>query len=478
MASATLWLCSAHALLVALTAAAGCDKPLPADIKVGELQQLKIYVEDPAANRNRKYLLNLPKGYTGNSNLPLLLYFHGTGDNAIFDDGTTFNVQSDVHNFIYVKPIGMKDDKQSLRSWNVGHAGRTDVCKESKTTPNEYDSCKKLKMKGPCNCYTCFDDVEFVNKLVEDLLDKYCVEPSQIFTAGASNGGIFSHYLAAQLVHRKKGWRLAGIASWYGGVFRNMLDVPAELQGMSILYSGGLKDTTVPPSGGRSYDGYLYINMDKVLNAYAKLDNASVTVARVQTPYDGLDKKFYGCSALLRHPGSSFLWNCSYDRGHGFWNKWTEAMIWWFFASASSKNYLNYNLSVVNQEQQPQVLYDEFPDVREGVLESNPEGVLESNPSWILSVLFLSFAFTGCIIVRRFQMSPHEFSSADHGCTGEFLADDTIVEESSCPVTTSVAQKKTGEIDRHCVLHAIPKGQRGVLYIVARPSRCSGQLYI
>eukprot|EP00930_Biecheleria_cincta_P055222 TRINITY_DN41569_c0_g1_i1.p1 TRINITY_DN41569_c0_g1~~TRINITY_DN41569_c0_g1_i1.p1 ORF type:complete len:356 (-),score=16.44 TRINITY_DN41569_c0_g1_i1:176-1243(-) len=309
------------------------------DLQPGKLHVQTLEVPDPAGTLARTYVVQLPRGYSKQSCLPLVLYFHGTCDNEILDDGTSsiWSNLSNQNGFIYLKPIGLLNDAPNTskcRSWNVGSATRTDVCNLTVTQPVIYESCRRLNATGPCNCYTCYDDVAFVNLLIDKLKDVMCIDATRIHVAGASNGGIFAFYLAAQLVRRQYNWRVSAIASWYGGVFAHMEDFPPELSDLSLMFSGGLQDVTVPLAGGQAYDGYLYEPGIAISQHLAELSSPLLGNTSLRTPYDGLDN-FLGCRELRVAKPQNLVWYCTYNESHGFWNSWTEDISLWFFKHAS-----------------------------------------------------------------------------------------------------------------------------------------------
>merc|ERR1719369_707606 len=116
----------------------------------------------------RDYLIQVPMGYDGSEPVPLLFYFHGWGDDDICE-GCGFKRVSNNYKFIVVKPNGMQDGQKGLRSWNVGAAGRTDICVHANVSITEYASCITTQNESICNCGTCYDDVKFVSDLAASL---------------------------------------------------------------------------------------------------------------------------------------------------------------------------------------------------------------------------------------------------------------------------------------------------------------------
>jgi len=89
------------------------------------------------------------------------------------------------------------------------------------------------------------DDVAFVAALVDAIGRAHAVDPRRVYATGISNGGIFSHYLAAHLSAR-----LAAIAPVVGGI----ADPPEAWlrpeQPVSVLMLQGTRDPLVPYHGG------------------------------------------------------------------------------------------------------------------------------------------------------------------------------------------------------------------------------------
>lgn len=63
-----------------------------------------------------------------------------------------------------------------------------------------------------CGWATCYDDVAFVQATIAKIAQNRCIDLDAVYATGASNGGMFVHWLAAELSHRNDGISLlAGI---------------------------------------------------------------------------------------------------------------------------------------------------------------------------------------------------------------------------------------------------------------------------
>ena len=89
------------------------------------------------------------------------------------------------------------------------------------------------------------DDVKFIRAIVEDLASRYEIDRSRIFATGASNGGLFCHYLAAKAADL-----FAGIAPVIGGLAEPVALPFQPIHPISLLVIQGEADPLVPIGGG------------------------------------------------------------------------------------------------------------------------------------------------------------------------------------------------------------------------------------
>ncbi len=153
----------------------------------GSLFSSELYAEDGKdetyyiqhEDRERSYIVHLPKNYTSEKSHPLVIAMHGGGGKAKHFNRSTrsrFNELADEENFILVYPQGVN------KSWNdnskrdtLGYARRFNV-----------------------------DDVGFLRKMIEKLENDFAVDSENIFACGISNGGLMSLTLAVKLPERIK----------------------------------------------------------------------------------------------------------------------------------------------------------------------------------------------------------------------------------------------------------------------------------
>ena len=94
--------------------------------------------------------------------------------------------------------------------------------------------------ENACTFTSCHDDIEYTQRVLYDILDRWCVDTDQIHMSGASNGGMFIYSKALE--------SLAGTLASVGPVcgapllgFNPMPDTP-----VSIIDFHGLDDDTIP----------------------------------------------------------------------------------------------------------------------------------------------------------------------------------------------------------------------------------------
>lgn len=152
----------AHAI-----ATTGCHQPTP--LKTGGDTLIHL----TSGRLPRSYVVYLPDNYSNVSTHALVLNFHGyNGDAQIEQAMSRFNAVAAAHNFIVVYPNGSYG-KHGKRGWNTG-----------------------LHPTVRAN------DFLFVSNLLNQLQHNLCIQPTQIYATGLSNGGGFTNYLACNMADR------------------------------------------------------------------------------------------------------------------------------------------------------------------------------------------------------------------------------------------------------------------------------------
>ncbi len=156
----------------------------------------------------RQFRLHVPASYRPTVPVPLVLAFHGWGDNAEnFEQYIGFSDKADEEGFIVAYPDGIDN------SFNAGAC-----C----GTANHLD----------------VDDVGFARDIVATVFDAYCVDPSRVYATGFSNGALMSHRLACEASDL-----FAAVAPASGFIAEFPCEPPRPVP---VIQTQGTMDTSVP----------------------------------------------------------------------------------------------------------------------------------------------------------------------------------------------------------------------------------------
>jgi polyhydroxybutyrate depolymerase len=204
----------------------------------------------------RSYHLHVPSA-VGPTPAPLVLVFHGGGGTGPSTERLTrFTALADREGFLVAFPEGVEKNWNDGREFTSSRAHRDHV-----------------------------DDVAFVAALIDAIGRAHAVDPRRVYATGISNGGIFSHYLAAHLSAR-----IAAIAPVVGGI----ADPPDAWlrpeQPVSVLMLQGTRDPLVPYHGGAVAFGRGKISdTEEAARRWGALNGGREPV-REPLPADGKDR--------------------------------------------------------------------------------------------------------------------------------------------------------------------------------------------
>lgn len=163
--------------------------------------------------QRRQYILHVPRSYTGDREVPLLLDFHAlhTSSGYQLDNSGTQQV-ANQQNIIVAYPQGIDN------AWNLGPC-----CTESRTV----------------------NDVGFAREIVEQVSAEACVDRKRVYATGYSNGGGMAYILACRA------------ADMFAAVAPAAFDMISEVQcnpsrPISVFAHRGRLDAIVPYRGGPS----------------------------------------------------------------------------------------------------------------------------------------------------------------------------------------------------------------------------------
>lgn len=259
----------------------------------------------------RRYYMHIPTNYDNSQPSKLVMLFHGWGYSGLeWGEGKGWGAISAVpaanaHNYILIAPTGLTDSRwgsdsscdngNGYCSWNGFGSTKSPGADGQTCNPNNQrnDYCYRDTC-GSCDdiCWWthCQDDVDFVVTLLDLVSEKVCVDPSNVFAGGESNGGMFTWELG---MDSRSASRFAALSPTIGLPHRGFIRVPA-VQPMPILVSTGNNDRTVPPGNNNdpwteASDGFYYVTARTATKEWANAHgcNTNVSPTPYNTDYDG-----------------------------------------------------------------------------------------------------------------------------------------------------------------------------------------------
>ena len=206
----------------------------------------------------RTYRLYIPANYHADSSpRPLLLNLHGLGANGLLQESYgDFRSIADTAGFLIVHPDATLLPVPGF--WNTG-----------------------LLPSGP-------DDLRFLSDLIDTISAQYRVDAGRVYSAGFSNGGFMSYYLASHLSQK-----VAAVASVSGSILpQTFSTMPAPSRPVPVMEIHGTLDATVPYFGSVNAT-----HVDTVIQYWVTKNNCSPTPQVRSVPntvlLDGCNAKRY-----------------------------------------------------------------------------------------------------------------------------------------------------------------------------------------
>jgi len=171
-----------------------------------------------SSGEKREYLLYVPKSYDRTRSTSLVISMHGAGGWPVQQrDISQWNETADEHGFIVVYPSGLGG--RASRVWRMSHGT------------------------------ALAEDVRFISDLIEELHERYNIDPARIYANGLSAGGGMSFALSCTLSDRIAAVGTVAAArvlpwSWC----RDERPVP-------LITFHGTADSVVPYEGGATWVG-------------------------------------------------------------------------------------------------------------------------------------------------------------------------------------------------------------------------------
>ncbi|MFN0096734.1 MAG: alpha/beta hydrolase family esterase [Dehalococcoidia bacterium] len=232
----------------------GCTRALPEGIPAGRTTLRRMIVDGTP----REYRVHRPADSANGRPLPLVLNFHGRGSNGETQERYSGLVPlSERDRFVLVSPDGTGAPK----AWHAGATTGSTV-----------------------------DDVAFIRSLIDVLRQDLCIDPSQVFAAGFSNGAFMAAEAACAL-----GERIAALAMVGGATppSANCVGKPR------VIAFHGTADQVVPFGGGTIRGVYAYPGARAAMDGWAARAGCTGTDVRRQNKHVVWEERT-GCTTAVR----------------------------------------------------------------------------------------------------------------------------------------------------------------------------------
>jgi polyhydroxybutyrate depolymerase len=244
----------APALAVAAALALGCsdDEPAGASSSTGGGTSTSGAGGSPGAGGaggqgpiggDRPVEVFVPSSYADGTPTPLVILLHGYGASGNVQEAY-FKLQplAEQRGFLYAHPDGTVDDS-GKRFWNA-----TDACCDFKPTN--------------------VDDSSYLRGVVDDIKERYTVDPKRVFFLGHSNGGFMTYRMACDHADT-----IAAIASLAGAMVDDVSKCTAS-EPVAVLQIHGTADATVAYDGGE-VAGHTYPSALQSVQDWATFDGCT-----------------------------------------------------------------------------------------------------------------------------------------------------------------------------------------------------------
>lgn len=207
----------------------------------------------------RKYRVYVPDGYDKSKSYPVLMMIHGYRDyGRLIGLYTGAASLAERENTILVLPEGTK--KMGLlmpKSWNA-----TICCDEARSQE--------------------LSDSKLLYGITKKVEADYSIDTKKEYVAGFSNGAMMTQRLVVDYPDQYKAMVVVGGAI---GGYNGLIGPPS--QPINALFMNGEQDTTVPPKGRETADGYEWLPRSRMIEDWTKgcdkpqtTDNKEKTLVR------------------------------------------------------------------------------------------------------------------------------------------------------------------------------------------------------
>ena len=272
----------------------------------------------------REYLIFLPSSYhkEKTKRFPLLIGLHGySGTASGFELETTkgLNLTAEQEDIIAIYPQGsfftstVNNQTNFVSSWNdiVSNAdlpkGKPKKCSLDRFEYPKPPECSEFNF---CAWTSCHDDLGFLESLIMEISSRYRIDDTRKYMVGMSNGGAMVYRFACNYSDLISAAAIISSSIPIGTTCENRVSLP-----MLIVY--GENDTTTPPRGNVSYDGFFYEPVNKTFSSWADNQNCGENILKINSSY--LKNKNVSCSYRKNCKDDNEVRLCKIIEGGHFW---------------------------------------------------------------------------------------------------------------------------------------------------------------
>jgi polyhydroxybutyrate depolymerase len=209
----------------------------------------------------REYFVFLPEAAAAGKSLPVVVALHGYTSTATgFQAYHGTSRHAEEHGYIIVYPQGSHFLAQAsagkprrITSWNdlaanLGESESRPHCTADRTQypcPPECGDC------GRCGWVSCYDDLGFLEKMLEAIAAEFQTDTRRYYLLGVSNGGMMALRVGCELSQR-----FAAVAAIIGQLAPGHACAPGT--DLPLLHLVGGLDNSVRADGKPGGEGFIY----------------------------------------------------------------------------------------------------------------------------------------------------------------------------------------------------------------------------
>jgi len=256
----------------------------------------------------REYFVHVPWGTDREPKAsPVVVALHGYGSTATgFQAAYDLNSHADKHSYIVVYPQGSHfqvevEDGNAYRtsSWNDLAANQLPRSEGPHCLDDRYQypcppECGEC---GVCGWTSCYDDVGFIGKMLDEVQAEFSADPQRTYILGVSNGAMMALRLGCNLSER-----IAAVVPIIAQLAPGHACGPESDTPMLHLYGGA--DNSVRSDGRPGSDGFIYTTARDTARVWADALRCAEDPTPWETEYSleiGLECNAYTDCAVEGH---------------------------------------------------------------------------------------------------------------------------------------------------------------------------------